>query len=119
MSTSNDDEFMGFNPNNSKPKPPAEDPVKYSSPTNKTGEVSTSTDIFLWGGIFVALIGFVSFIVFVLGAASTFWAFMKIKSEAEFGNDTAKRKLASGKIAVAIIAVLLPFRFIVLAFVGV
>lgn len=118
----NDDTFIGFTArkkdSSSTPKNETSE-NKFSAPGVEHKEVMSWTTFFLWAGILIALIGFVSFIVFVLGIASTFWSYMKIKSEAEIGNEIAKSKLASGKSALVIIVVLIPVRFLTLVTIGI
>ena len=119
---SDDEEFIGFT---SRKKEFADSPKKVStsnkfvSPGVEHGESIAWTSFFLWGGIPIALIGFASFIIFVLGISSTFWSYMKIKSEAEIGNQIAKGKLSSGKSALVLVCILIPIRFLTLIVIGI
>ena len=55
----------------------------------------------------------------MIGLLSTSMAFLKIKSEADFGNDSAKGKLSSGKTALWIIGIMIPFRILFLVLIGI
>ena len=122
MPSENSEEFIGFNPRpaGAKPQQPkTPDSIQYSSPTSKQGEITGFNSLFLWGGIPIALIGFINFMVFMVGVMSTIMAYLKIKSEADFGNEVAKQKQSSSKMAVWIIGIMIPIRFLFLVMIGI
>ena len=118
----NEDSFIGFTAR----KKDNSDITKQNSTTNKFSSPGVEhkdalgfSTFFLWAGIPIALIGFISFIVFVLGVASTFWSYMKIKSEAEIGNEIAKNRRSGSKPALIIVGLLVPIRLFTLAMLGI
>ena len=122
MSEQDKPEPLIYGPNRGKKSPSTNvdrQEVTFKSSLSRENAQTAWVSAITWAGIPVALIGFISFPIFAVGCAMTFFGYLQTKSDREFGVNKAKNNHAAARSASIIILILLPIRFLFLVIVGI